>query len=268
MSEKLDHLKIALQDYLLEVFTTSRQDVDAYLNRNRHDVERLVIDFIEQGSTASSGHQITVQRAAKLKNNLDISNLSEFSYKYALRKKCIDFIVTNASDNSDLLFDLIVLPADQRGGKKITFAISFSDDPEKQYLVFDRDQVQDISADFQTYKANFDNVYKEIFDRGVSGNIFSRDENTKRIVVSYDPYFQSLCRTAIDDGTGKVLLSFNTGIVSFDMEDILRGESRLSFFNMGQFTLYYSLERNAVAGVAAAAQHGDVFPTYPPLKEG
>jgi hypothetical protein len=265
MSEKLNNLKTALQDYLLEIFTTSRQDVDAYLNLNRRDVERLVIDFIEQGVTASSGHQITDQRAIKLKKNLDVSSLNEFSYKYELRKRCIDFIVTKATANSDLIFDLIVLPDGVRGDKKITFAMSFSDDPEKYYLVFDRDHFQDISLDFQTYKSNFKSTYKDIFDRGVSGNIFSRDENTKRIVVSYDPYFQSLCRTAVDATETTTLLSFNTGLVSFDLEDILRGESRLSFFNMGQFTLYYSLERGV--GVAAVAQYGDVFPTYPPLKE-
>ncbi len=265
MSDKLDKLKTAFQDYLLEIFTTSRQDVDAYLNRSRHDVERIVNDFIEKEVTVSSGHQITTQRAAKLKSNLETSSLSEFSYKYELRKDCVDFIVANAEDSVDLIFDLIVLPEDSRSDKKITFAMSFADVPETYYLVFDRNQVLDISSDFQTYKNNFDNTYKETFDRSFSGNIFSGNDNTKKIIVSYDSYFQSLCRAATDENGTEALLSFNTGLISFDLEDIFRGESRLSFFNMGQFTLYYALERGV--GVAAIAQYGDVFPTYPPLKE-
>ena len=265
MSDKLDILKTAFQDYLLEIFTTSRQDVDTYLNLNRHDVERVVDDFVEQTVTTSSGHEITAQRAGKLKKNIEASRLKEFSYKYKLEKDCIDFIVANATDGSDLIFDLIALPNRREDDKKIDFAMSFSDDSETYYLVFDRNQVLDISSDFQTYKNNFDNIYKETFDRGFSGNIFSGNDNTKKIIVSYDSYFQSLCRAATDDSGTEALLSFNTGLISFDLEDIFRGESRLSFFNMGQFTLYYTLERGV--GVAAVAQYGDVFPTYPPLKE-
>lgn len=263
MSDKLDQLKTAFQDYLLEIYTTSRQDVDAYLNRNRRDVERSVTDFIEQDVPVSSGHQITDKRAAKLKRNLEISSLSEFSYQYQVRRNCVDFIVTNALDNDDLIFDLIVLPDSQRDDKKIHFAMSFASEPENYYLVFDRDNVLDISNDFRTYKENFERVYKEIFDRGLSGNIFSQDENTKKIIVSYDAYFQSLCTTALDENE-EAFLSFNTGLISFDLQDIVRGESRLNFFNMGQFTFYYSLERN---NKNLAAQYGDVFPTYPPLKE-
>ncbi|WP_312765977.1 hypothetical protein [Epilithonimonas sp.] len=268
MSEKLDQLKTAFKDYLMEVFATSRQDVDAYLNRSRHDVERIVNDFVDHGTSTTSGHQITDRRALKLKNNLELSDLSEFSYKYKLEKDCINFIAANATDGIDLIFDLIALPNRRTGDKKIDFAMSFSDDPGKYYLVFDGDHVQDISNDFATYKDNFDSIYKDSFDEGFQGNIFSGNENTKKIVVSYDSYFKSLCEMALEDDGTKALLFFNTGLISFDLEDIFRGESRLNFFNMGQFTLYYELEHigNGIAAMAAT-QYGDVFPTYPPLRE-
>ncbi len=260
MSTKLDQLKIAFEDYILEIFESNGQDSDDNSDRTIQNAEQQIRNYINTAEATMTGHEISEQRASKLKRNLEVSALKEFSYKYTISKKCLEFIANNATDNSELMFDLISVPTNGSEDKKIGFALSFPENPSKYYQVLDTDDYIDISKDFKDYKDFFDREYKPVFDDAFAGNIFSGNENTKKVSIYYEKYFRSLCRKVIDSQDSKSVLTLTTGIVSFDMEDIIRGESRLSFFNMGQFTFYYSVE----SGALKAAGHGDVNPTYPP----
>lgn len=277
MGTKLDDLRTAFMNYLDEEIDNAESLKRCSITKAQSSV--MIEDFVNGGLPAKAAYSaknftnrffpqsIVEKRAKKLKDNLKkvLGENGEFDKEYFINTNCAKFIDDNFKDQYpplELILEPIILPNNHPNKLKdrlLEFIATFPDG--RKWLICDvNNEVELLAPDYLMAQQIFESTLGKDLDKSFEGgNIFSTT-NTRKIFIEYRGDFKSFCQK-MQSGNSK--LSLCTGIVSYDLEDIFRGESIKNIFNMNQLTLFIKFVEQT-GSVKVGALYDDVSPTSPP----